>query len=128
MCLHALSRKGEYGHDTHDSARFSKKRNASCIFERRNIMSLSSIASNSVYQPNQVNPFSQIKKNFQDVNSALQSSSMSTAYSAFATLQADSAPTTSSGNPLSQDIQSLGSAIQSGSLFDAQQAMSTIQE
>ncbi len=93
-------------------------------------MSISSIASSSVYQSSYTNPFQAVKKDFKNINSALQSGDLSAAQTAFSTLQTDTSTvsgTNNSSNPMSQDIQGLGSALQSGSLTDAQQAFSKIQ-
>jgi soluble cytochrome b562 len=93
-------------------------------------MSISSIASSSVYQNSYTNPFKTVKKDFQDITSALQSGNMSAAQTAFSAFQTDASAlngtTSSNNNPVSQDIQGLGTALQSGSLSDAQQALSKI--
>jgi len=92
-------------------------------------MSISSIASSSVYQSNYTNPFQAVKKDFKDINSALQSGDLSAAQTAFSAFQTDTSKVSgnNSSNSMSQDIQGLGSALQSGSLTDAQQAFSKIQ-
>jgi len=93
-------------------------------------MSISSIASSSVYQSSFTNPFQTVKKDFKNINSALQSGDLSAAQTAFSAFQTDSSAingNNNSSNPMSQDIQGLGSALKSGSLTDAQQAFSKIQ-
>jgi hypothetical protein len=92
-------------------------------------MSISSISSSvNSFQTNQANVFAQVKKDFDNLGSALESGNLSDAKKAFAQLQKD-APSQSGkdNNPMSSAIESLGKALDSGDIQGAQEIYKKIQ-
>src|SRR5277367_1205454 len=100
-------------------------------------MSISALSSNLIADLSQQrqNPFHEIKQDFQQLASALQSGDLSDAQSAYSAIQqvlgANSGSTSnasSSGpNTLQTDFAALGQALQSGDLSTAQSAFSQLQ-
>jgi DNA-binding FadR family transcriptional regulator len=101
-------------------------------------MSISALSSNLIADLSQQrqNPFQEIKQDFQQLASALQSGDLSGAQSAYSNIQqllgansGSSASTTSSNGPstLQNDFAALGQALQSGDLSTAQSAFSQLQ-
>ena len=101
-------------------------------------MSISALSSNLIADLSQQrqNPFQEIKQDFQQLSSALQSGDLSGAQSAYSNIQqllgassGSSASTTSSNGPstLQNDFAALGQALQSGDLSTAQSAFSQLQ-
>jgi ribosomal protein S20 len=104
--------------------------------------SVSAVGSNSYYSLNTQNG---IGNAFQELAKALKSGDLSSAQTAFATLQSDlqkiggtqqasqsttaatTATTTNSSSTLQNDMNALASALQSGNLSDAQKAFATLQ-
>jgi outer membrane protein assembly factor BamD (BamD/ComL family) len=97
-------------------------------------MSISALSSSLIadLSQQQQNPFQQIKQDFQQLASALQSGNLSQAQSAYASIQqvlqanAGSAAGGAS-NTLQNDFAALGQALQSGGLTQAQSAFSELQ-
>ena len=92
-------------------------------------MSISAISAGSTFQMSGSNPMAQLKKNFEDLGSALKSGNLDDAKKAFAQLQKNApAQSEDSNNPLSSGIEKLKKALDSGDLEAAQEAYSVIQE
>jgi hypothetical protein len=100
-------------------------------------MSISGISSDpTVYQNYASSPFQHVKSDFAALGKALNSGDLTTAQTAFTTLQSDlqAAGQTQSGqqtgatSQLSADLAALGKAIQSGNVSDAQKAFQTLQK
>ncbi len=96
-------------------------------------MSINSISGASrIYQSQQTNNSSSIRKDFQDLGSALNSGNITDAQSAFATIlqtiQGNGGNSGSSNSQLSADFQSLQSALNSGDITSAQKVYATIQK
>lgn len=92
-------------------------------------MSISAISTGSTFQMSGTNPMAQMKKNFDDLGSALKSGNLDDAKKAFAQLQKNApAQGGDSKNPMSSEIESLKKALDSGDLEGAQEAYSKIQE
>src|ERR1700722_14130477 len=96
-------------------------------------MSISALSSNLISDlSQQQNPFQEIKQDFQQLASALQSGDLSGAQSAYASIQqvlgANQGLGNSTGsNTLQNDFAALGQALQSGALDQAQSAFSQLQ-
>jgi DNA-binding FadR family transcriptional regulator len=101
-------------------------------------MSISALSSNLIADLSQQwqNPFHEIKQDFQQLASALQSGDLSGAQSAYANIEqvlgansgSSTATTSSSGSStLQNDFAALGQALQSGDLSTAQSAFSQLQ-
>ncbi len=97
------------------------------------ISALSSNLINDLSQQQRQNPFQQIKQDFQQLASALQSGDLQGAQSAYSNIQQvlgnNATSTSSSGgsNTLQNDFATLGQALQSGDLTQAQSAFSQLQ-
>ena len=103
------------------------------------LMSISSLASTLIAdlsQQYQQNPLQQIRKDFKQLASALQSGDLSGARSAYASIEqllpanqsSSSSATGSNGsNAIQSDFASLGQALQSGDLSEAQSAFGQLQ-
>ncbi len=96
-------------------------------------MSISALSSNLISDlSQQQNPFKEIKQDFQQLASALQSGDLTDAQSAYSNiqqvLQANSGSSTSGGSStLQNDFTALGQALQSGDLSTAQSAFAQLQ-
>lgn len=98
-------------------------------------MSIAGLSSNSITdwsQQTQQNPFKQIKQDFKQLASALQSGNLSEAQSAYSNIQKvlqANGGSSSSNDPttLQTDFSTLGQALQSGNLSQAQSAFSQLQ-
>jgi DNA-binding FadR family transcriptional regulator len=102
-------------------------------------MSIAGLSSNSITnwrQQQQQNPFQQIKQDFKQLASALQSGDLSNAQSAYSSIQkilqgdqsSSSSESSSNGSSaLQSDFATLGQALQSGDLSQAQSAFSQLQ-
>src|SRR5580704_4447677 len=105
-------------------------------------MSISALSFNLIadLSEQRQNPFQEIKQDFQQLSSALQSGDLSGAQSAYSAIQqvlgansgsssnTTSSNTSSSGpNTLQTDFAALGQALQSGDLSTAQSAFSQLQ-
>jgi hypothetical protein len=101
-------------------------------------MSISALSSDQVNDLSQQpqNPFQQIRKDFKQLASALQSGDLADAQSAYSNIQQvleanPGTPNSSSGSngssPLQSDFATLGKALQSGDLSQAQSAFSQLQ-
>ncbi len=93
-------------------------------------MSISALSSNLVTdlsQPQWQNPFKEIRQDFQQLASALQSGDLSGAQTAYSSIQQllqanTNSSSSSSPNTLQSDFAALGQALSSGSLTQAQSA------
>jgi len=97
-------------------------------------MSISALSSNLVNDlSQQQNPFREIRQDFKQLASALQSGSLSNAQSAYSNIQqvleaSEGASGSSAGaSPLQSDFAALGQALQSGDLSQAQSAFAQLQ-
>jgi DNA-binding FadR family transcriptional regulator len=102
-------------------------------------MSISPLSTNllsDLSQQHRQNPFQEIKQDFSQLASALQSGNLTDAQSAYSNIQqllggnqnSSSSNTSSSGsNPIQNDFAALGQALQSGNLTQAQSAFSQLQ-
>jgi len=102
-------------------------------------MSIAGLSSNSItnsWQQQQQNPFRQIKQDFKQLASALQSGDLSNAQSAYSSIQkilqasqssASSESSSNGSSTLQSDFATLGQALQSGDLSQAQSAFSQLQ-
>ena len=103
-------------------------------------MSISALSSNLITdlsQQQRQNPFQQMRQDFSQLASALQSGDLSTAQSAYSNLEQllqarQSGPTSNSGSTpattIQNDFASVGQALQSGSIDQAQTAFSQMQK
>jgi outer membrane protein assembly factor BamD (BamD/ComL family) len=101
-------------------------------------MSISALSSSLISDLSQQwqNPFRQIKQDYNELASALQSGNLSDAQSAYASIQqlvsahqnsSNSNTSSSASNTIQTDFAALGQALQSGSLSQAQSAFSQLQ-
>jgi hypothetical protein len=83
---------------------------------------------------NSLSPYQKIKADMQALSAALQSGNLSSAQSAYATLEKDApnlaaaSQSASTTNPRAQALAALGTALQSGNLSQAQQAFNNLQQ
>src|SRR5271168_4566666 len=97
-------------------------------------MSISALSSNLVNDlSQQQNPFREIRQDFKQLASALQSGSLSNAQTAYSNIQqvlqaSEGASGSGAGSsPLQDDFAALGQALQSGDLSQAQSAFAQLQ-
>jgi len=102
-------------------------------------MSISPLSTNllsDLSQQHRQNPFQEIKQDFNQLASALQSGNLTDAQSAYSNIQqllggnqgsSNSSTGSSGSNPIQNDFAALGQALQSGDLTEAQSAFSQLQ-